>query len=597
MLYTAGSFRRLSPSVEVISSSDLEIRPTASGWNLREPTGLELSVRSLEVVGHRPDAVSFPLAMAPPKATGFRFPPPVAWPDAMDSAADTAHDGAGAMIGSSSSSAEGESSKDSSLGLLSRKTITRVRPPDDVVRMEDRLLCLLQPPLEDLLSRGGLTLPLAPFPYQMQGIAFLYPRARAILADEMGLGKTMQAIVAMRLLFHQRAIRRALVVCPKPLVTNWRRELAQWAPELPVHVIEGPQVRRRWQWSGGQPGVALVNYESVVRDREAIDAAPKMDLVVIDEAQRIKNLASATSGAVRAIARRRSWALTGTPVENSPDDLVGIFEFLSPGYLRPGVSPRRLGRAASGYVLRRNKEAVLTDLPPKLYRDAQVELHLDQRHSYDLAKEQGVVHLSEMGDQLTIQHVFELILRLKQICNFDPVTGASAKLARLEADLEECAESGRKAIVFSQWVGTLNALDERLSNFGPLLYHGRIPPKERERTVARFRDDPKRRVLLMSYGAGSVGLNLQCASYVFLFDRWWNPAVEDQAIARAHRIGSSRPVTITRFLAADTIEQRIDDILSEKRALIETVLSGAKPGHDCRLTQDEILGLFNLPGA
>ena len=173
---------------------------------------------------------------------------------------------------------------------------------------------------------------------------------------------------------------------------------------------------------------------------------------MLDESQRIKNRHSATSQVVRAIRGRRHWALTGTPVENSAEDLVGIFEFLAPGLLSSEMKPRRMGRAVSDYVLRRTKDQVLTDLPPKMFRDAELELTPEQREAYRLAEDEGVVRLTELGDEVTIQHVFELVLRLKQICNFDPATGASAKLERLEADLEEVAASGRKAIVFSQWV-------------------------------------------------------------------------------------------------------------------------------------------------
>ncbi len=153
------------------------------------------------------------------------------------------------------------------------------------------------------------------------------------------------------------------------------------------------------------------------------------------------------------------------------------------------------------------------------------------------------------------------------------MTGASSKLERLEADLEEVAASGKKAIVFSQWVQTLEVMRRRLARFGPLEYHGKIPPRKRDDTIEQFRDDPKRHVLLMSYGAGSVGLNLQFCSYVFLFDRWWNPAVEDQAINRAHRIGAQGPVTVTRMLTLGTIEERIQQVLDEKRQLFATVFS------------------------
>ena len=325
-------------------------------------------------------------------------------------------------------------------------------------------------------------------------------------------------------------------------------------------------------------------------------AAPgaRFDLVVLDESQRIKNLAGTTSEVVRSIARRRSWALTGTPVENSADDLVGIFEFLAPGFLSPKMKPRRLGRMVSDHVLRRTKEQVLSDLPPKLFRDAELELTPPQRAAYELAENEGIVRLTSLGGDLTIQHVFELVLRLKQICNFDPASGASSKLERLEADLEEIAGSGRKAIVFSQWVQTIERLLGPLARFGPLGYHGRIPARRRDAVIRRFRDDPTAHVLLMSYGAGGVGLNLQFAGYVFLFDRWWNPAVEDQAINRAHRIGVAGPVTVSRFLVLDSIEERIDRILQEKRDLFEAIFAGADRPGKLGLTQQEVFGLFQL---
>ncbi len=286
--------------------------------------------------------------------------------------------------------------------------------------------------------------------------------------------------------------------------------------------------------------------------------------------------------------------MTGTPVENSTEDLVGIFEFLSPGFLSPDMKPSRMGHTIADFVLRRTKDQVLTDLPPKLIRDAEVELTPEQRETYRLAESEGILRLTEMGDAAAIQHVFELVLRLKQICNFDPATGASVKMERLEADLEEIADSGRKAIVFSQWVSTLEEIARRLERFHPLLFHGKIPSARRDEVIRRFRDDPRHVVLLMSYGAGSVGLNLQFAGYVFLFDRWWNPAVEDQAINRAHRIGAGGPVTVTRFLAVDTIEQRINAVLEEKRRLFETIFSRVGGPRKLALTQEEIFGLFNL---
>jgi SNF2 family DNA or RNA helicase len=473
--------------------------------------------------------------------------------------------------------------------------LTRLKPPTDIVKLQDRLYYMLQPPLETILASESLHMPFEPFPFQYEGIGFLYPRYAAVLADEMGLGKTMQAITSVRLLLRGGEVRRVLFVCPKPLVTNWQREFGMWAPEIPLCIIEGDQTRRHWQWQQPAAPVKIANYEILIRDRDVLlDSGLHFDLVVLDEAQRIKNRSSTTSQITRAISRTRNWALTGTPVENSSEDLVGIFEFLSPGYLHSGMTARRMAQAAGDYILRRTKEMVLTDLPPKLFRDAELDLTPQQWDSYKTAEEDGIVRLEGMGAELTIQHVFELILRLKQICNFDPATGASSKLERLEADLEEVAASGQKAIIFSQWVDSLDKIRQRLQRFGPLEYHGRIPSKKRDAVIEQFRQDSSKHVILMSYGAGSVGLNLQFCRYVFLYDRWWNPAVEDQAVNRAHRIGAAGSVTVTRMLTLGTIEERINQVLEEKRALFEMLISQAGAPRSYGLSQDEVFGLFNL---
>ena len=551
--------------------------PTGWGAALHRPP--RMVVRQARLAFEAPRAVSVVLRDIPIKTRGFTFPESPAWAPAADSIAKRAP------------------ARSRGVGKRApRKTTTRIAPPGDVIKLQDRLYYVLQPTLESLVTSHALEFPFEPFPYQFEGIAFLYPRYSAILADEMGLGKTMQAITTIRLLLCAGELRRVLLVCPKPLVTNWRREFSLWAPEIPVAVIEGDQATRQWQWSQPRVPVRIANYELLLRDRDVV-AHPDLhfDLVVLDEAQRIKNRSSATSQVVRAIARSRSWALTGTPVENSSDDLVGIFDFLSQGYLSPGMSPREMGRATRDYILRRTKDMVLADMPPKLFRDAELELTPEQQTSYEQAETEGVLRLEEMGSYITIQHVFELVLRLKQICNFDPATGASSKLERLEADLEEVAASGQKAIVFSQWVRTLQRLRDRLERFGPVEYHGRIPPKLRDQVVEDFRSSPSKHVILMTYGAGSVGLNLQFCRYVFLFDRWWNPAVEDQAINRAHRIGVAGSVTVTRMLTLGTIEERINRILEEKRELFDTIFAhGGTVPSGIGLTQDEIFGLFDL---
>jgi SNF2 family DNA or RNA helicase len=562
-----------APSAPAVTSVDLRIEaaPLPVPWKetLDRPAMAATHTVSLECVS--PRVVSIPIVPPKVRTRSFVFPEPTT----------------SSCLPPPAQGRESEGRR----GPTSHHT--RIKPPGDIIKLADRLHYVLQPSLESLLAEGSLAFPFRPFPFQFEGIAFLYPRQSAILADEMGLGKTMQAITAIRLLLRRGELQSVLLVCPKPLVTNWQREFTVWAPEVPILVVEGDHAKRTWQWSLPDVPLRIANYELLLRDRELLEDR-HFDLVVLDESQRIKNRTSSTSEVVCSISRKRNWALTGTPVENSADDLLGIFEFLAPGFLSAEMKPRSMGRTIRDYVLRRTKDQVLSDLPPKLIHDEPLELTAEQRESYRLAEEEGVLRLTELGAAATIRHVFELVLRLKQICNFDSATGASAKRERLEADLEEIATSGRKAIVFSQWVGTLKRLAGLLDRFGPLEYHGQVPQRRRDAVIQRFREDPSKHVLLMSYGAGGVGLNLQFVNYVFLFDRWWNPAVEDQAINRAHRIGVGGPVTVTRFLTLETIEERIDRILQEKRELFDIIFSGAEGRRKLGLTQEELFGLFQL---
>ncbi|QDV87317.1 DEAD/DEAH box helicase [Planctomycetes bacterium TBK1r] len=539
-------------------------------------------VCGLELPTIEPVSIPIRLPKLVTQARGFQFPDSARWIPPQTASPDK----------SARPPAAGESKQKSK----AHRKHNRIKPPSDIVKLQDRLYYLLQPPLDLLVGSGQLNFPFDPFPYQLDGMAFLFPRYAGILADEMGLGKTMQAISTIRLLLCSGEVRSVLLVCPKPLVTNWLREFSVWAPEIPIAAIEGNSAKREFQWRSPQVPVKVANYELLMRDQSILtDDSMHFDLVVLDEAQRIKNRSSTTSLVVRSIPRTRSWALTGTPVENCPDDLVGIFEFLSPGYLKPGMPMNQIAKQAGDYILRRTKDMVLDDMPPKLYRDAELDLTPEQWSTYEAAEKEGVLYLENLEQSLTIQHVFELVLRLKQICNFDPVTGSSCKLERLVADVEEVAASGKKAIVFSQWVKSLDKIRDALEPFGPLEYHGKIPQKKRNTVIDRFKSDPNSHVILMSYGAGSVGLNLQFCEYVFLFDRWWNPAIEDQAINRAHRLGAAGAVTVTKMMAMNTIEQRINDVLDQKREMFDTLFSSSEtPTRNVGLSREEIFGLFDL---
>ncbi len=479
-----------------------------------------------------------------------------------------------------------------------KKKATRIKPPADMLSMEDRLFYVLQPPLESWLKGQEMVMPFEPFPYQYEGIAWLFAQKSALLADEMGLGKTMQTITALRLLLRAGQVRRVLLVCPKPLIPNWQRELKFWAEEIPVTTIEGDANRRKMIWQMPGAMVLLANYELVVRDFMAMheDDYPKFDLVVLDEAQRIKNRESVTAKMIHSIPRDRAMCLTGTPIENRAEEMISLFQFMNvvPAHASPDI--RQLSQLSKEYILRRKKDLVAKDLPPRIDRDEVIELTPGQDLAYKTAEKDGVVQLDKMGESITIQHVFELVLRLKQICNADPLTGESCKADRLIADMEEISASGGKAILFSQWTKTLDWLAERTKQFGCLTYHGGIPTKKREPILDQFKNDPDSHIILMSYGTGAVGLNLQFAGYVFLYDRWWNPAIEDQAINRAHRIGATQSqIIVSKFICKDTIEERIDKVLQQKRDLFNRVLGdGDTENESLSMSAGEIFGLFDL---
>jgi SNF2 family DNA or RNA helicase len=399
-----------------------------------------------------------------------------------------------------------------------------------------------------------------------------------LLADEMGLGKTIQAIGALRVLLRDGALEPALVVVPAGLVLQWRRQFREWAPELRLSTCIGLR-EERWQRWRAPAQVYLTGFDSLRGDMTLpAPYGPRRRLwqvVVIDEAQRIKNAGTAVAAAIKALPRRRAWALTGTPLENCVDDTVSILDFVAPGLYEPAGMVAALRRALSVVQLRRRRAEVLSELPPKTVFELAPELLPVQRTAYDTAHREGLVWLRSLGAELRVTHILELILRLKQICNACPRTGASAKLEDLRRRLDDVAAAGGKALVFTQFVAApfgAEAIAAALKPLNPLLLTGRMSASMRDDTVALFATEPTRRVLVASLRAGGVGLNLTAASVVFHFDRWWNPAVEAQAEDRAHRIGQTRPVQVFSYLTPDSIEQRIAEILWEKRQLFDDII-------------------------
>lgn len=430
------------------------------------------------------------------------------------------------------------------------------------------------------------------FPYQRTGVRALLGNPSLLLADEMGLGKTIQAIGALRCLFATGAVHAALVVAPAGLVLQWRRELRRWAPELRLFTVIGTSTTRGAMWQADAQ-VFIASYETVRADLSG-DAPGNRDwdVVIIDEAQRIKNPESDISRAVKQLSRRRGWALTGTPLENRLDDLISVLDFVVPGRFDPGTFARGLRRLLGEVQLRRRRADVLHDLPPKLPVEVFLDLEPEQRSAYDRAEREGIVRLAALGVELRISHVLELILRLKQICNFCPETGKSSKLIDLHGRLAQVVDNGERALVFSQFAAEpfgVKRLARELTKYNPLVLSGDLTADARTEVIGEFDRNQDRKVLLLSLRAGGVGLNLTAASYVFHFDRWWNPAVETQAEDRAYRIGQVRPVHVYSYLCANTVEERIATILAGKRQLFADVVDGVSLRHVRRLDLPDLL--------
>ncbi|MDN7025438.1 DEAD/DEAH box helicase [Methanoculleus sp. FWC-SCC1] len=466
-------------------------------------------------------------------------------------------------------------------------------------------------------------------PYQQRGLAWLsfltQNECGACLADDMGLGKTVQ-VIAYLLAERERGCPAAptLLVCPMSIVGNWRREFARFAPDLAVAVHHGSGRAAGDAFAGeaAAADVVITTYPLAVRDEESL-ASVAWGCIVLDEAQNIKNPATKQARAVRAIGAPRRIALTGTPVENRLTELWSIMEFLNPGYLGPFASfqsgfavpveryrdPARTARLRElirPFVLRRMKtdRSIISDLPEKMEMKVICSLSAEQATLYE-AVVQEMLERAESAEGIQRRGiVLGGLTRLKQICDHPALFlhdrsafgERSGKIARLEEMLEEVLDAGERALIFTQFaeLGTLleGYLRERFGT-AVLYLHGKTAQKERDAMVQRFQQPGGPHIFILSLKAGGTGLNLTAANHVFHLDRWWNPAVENQATDRAFRIGQTRDVQVRLMIAAGTLEERIDTLIEEKKALADQVI-GTGEDWVSSLSTDQLRDLLTL---
>lgn len=459
-------------------------------------------------------------------------------------------------------------------------------------------------------------------PYQQRGVTWAQAMTElglgGVLADDMGLGKTLQVIV-VHLQRAAEGVGPTLVVCPTSLLGNWEREVRRFAPGTPVRRFHGP-ARSLDQLAGDE--IVVASYGVARRDTERLSDAG-FALVVVDEAQHAKNPETSTARALRAIATPARLALTGTPVENRLSDLWAILDWTTPGLLGPlkrftetvatpierhqdAAATERLASVVRPFLLRRRKTdpAIAPDLPTRTTTDVAVPLTTEQVSLYEAEVREALDVIKSEEGIARQALVLRLMTVLKQICNHPaqylhqpgPLPGRSGKLAALEELISVIDAEGESVLVFSQFVECLTLIETRLAQLGvgTLFLHGRVRAKGRTRIVDAFQAGHAP-VLLCSLKAGGVGLNLTRATHVIHYDRWWNPAAEDQATDRAHRIGQDRPVQVHRLLAEGTLEDRIASVIERKRSLAEAVVGGGERWIG-QLSDDELADLVTLGG-
>jgi superfamily II DNA or RNA helicase len=462
-------------------------------------------------------------------------------------------------------------------------------------------------------------------PYQEQGLSWLRfiheISSGGVLADDMGLGKTIETIALLLSLKQEKKDEalRALIVAPTSVVTNWVREIERFGPALTTALWHGAG-RKEQADELEHSNVIITSYALLRRDIDLLKEL-RLDYAILDEAQAIKNPLSATAQAAKELRAARRLALTGTPIENRLSEIWSIFDFVSPGllgslktfeerYARPieqGVSERatRLRSIIHPFILRRTKTEVAKDLPPKLEVDKIVDLAPDQRAIYlQVLREVRATVMGEVekaGMAKSQLHILAGLTKLRQAACDPRLLGLprefshddSGKLSALRELVDEVESGGHKVLIFSQFVSMLKLICQALDEDKIRYEYLDGSTTDRPERIDRFQADPTIPVFLISLKAGGSGLNLTAADTVIHFDPWWNPAVEDQASDRAHRIGQKKVVTVYRLVAAGTIEEKILELKQRKKDLVTSVLSEDQTGEK-QLTREDLDELFRV---
>jgi len=360
--------------------------------------------------------------------------------------------------------------------------------------------------------------------YQRQGVKFLISRENALLADEMGLGKTVQAIIAFYILLKRKIISKILIICPASLCLNWENELRHWASELTERRINGNKEDRRANFRLPFQ-IWDASYEQIRDDIEFLRNEMAFDLIVLDEAQRIKNKDSSTALACRQLRRNRAWALTGTPIENKIEDLLSIFAFIKPQLLNEGLARDEIHAKMAPFFLRRRKQEVLREPPEIIEQNLVLEMENRQCEAYDSMCYNIRSDIRKKVNQpIAITELLAQITKLKQLCNFDPESGDSCKFDALKSIIEEVQSENGKIIIFSQYVETLKYINNRLNSPNADLFYGELGQEERNSIVNTFEQSSESKILLVSLRAGGPGGALiSCFGLPFLIQNVHHP--------------------------------------------------------------------------